>query len=578
MSNKTDLEMQKELGEAPEWLDEVGYKTLASGYLQDLSETKKETVNEAITRVCHSVSSYLNKPQLESLFKEATMRNWLCYASPIWSNAGTARGLPISCNSIHVGDSVSSIFKKNTELAMLTKFGAGVGIYMGDVRSRGVNITGNGKSEGIIPWLKVLEVTTNSVSQGSTRRGATATYVPATHGDIKDFLLIRRATGDHNMRARNMNIGVCISDQFLQEADDGNKHNRELWHDILKERFEQGEPYLLFTDNANRQKPESYVKNNLDIKTSNICNEIYQYTDPDHTFVCCLSSLNLDRYDEWKDFKFSNGMTLPELSTWFLDGIMSEYIDKAQHIEHFECSVRSAIKGRALGLGVLGFHSYLQRHMVDMEGFEAFKINNEIFKFINEQSLKASQDMAVEYGEPEWCKGLGVRNTLRTAVAPTATNSTISGGVSPGIEPIAQNLINLKSAKGNFEKYNRDLKKLLVEKGLDTQETWTKIINDNGSVKNIKQLSKEEKEVFKTAREMNQHTLIKLASQRQKYIDQGQSLNLFFTSNCDARYLTEVHRAAHSEGLKGLYYCRSTSVLSSSASYRSPDECIACEG
>ena len=573
MDLKLTLDEYKEKDLVPEWLTQEGLDTVQRGYLLE-----GETMNDAIARVARSASSYLNKPKLESLFKEAISKNWICLASPIWSNAGTERGLPISCNSIHIADSVHDIFKKNMELAMLSKHGAGVGIYVGDVRGRGETIKGNGKSEGVIPWIKVFETTTNSVSQGSTRRGAAACYLPIDHVDYNEFLYLRRSTGDHNSRARNMHLGACISDKFMQEALDGNQHNQHLWSETLKERFQSGEPYMFFTDNVNKQKSESYVKNNLDIKTSNICNEIYQYTDKDHTFVCCLSSLNVDRYDEWKDYKFSNGMTLPELTAWFLDGIMSEYIAKASKIEGFENAVRSAEKGRAIGIGVLGFHSYMQRNMLDIEGFDAFMLNNQIFSFINNESKKASADMAKELGEPEWCKGLGLRNTLRVAVAPTATNSIISGGVSPGIEPFTANIFSLKSAKGTFMRYNRDLKNLLASKNLDNNTVWSKIINDNGSVANIKELSPEEKAVFKTARELNQHTLVKLAAQRQRYIDQGQSLNLFFTSNADAKYIHEVHLEAWKQGLKGLYYFRSESPLSGQSSYVSKDDCIACEG
>lgn len=572
MTQKSELEQLKEAGKVPEWLTQEGLDTLRRGYL-----LPNETVNDAIRRVSTSIANHLNKPELTPLFIEAVQKNWLCWASPIWSNTGTERGLNISCNSIHVADSINSIFSKNTELAMLTKHGAGVGIYIGDIRGRGTDIKGNGKSDGIIPWVKVFDTTTNSVSQGSTRRGAAACYLPIDHTDYEEFLQIRRATGDHNIRARNMNIGAVISNNFMEEMLSGNNKNRHLWTETLKERFMNGEPYLMFSDNANNQKPESYVKNNLSIYTSNICNEIYQFTDEEHTFVCCLSSLNVDRYDEWKDYKFSNGWTLPELSIWFLDGVMSEYISKASVIPGFECAVRSAVKGRALGLGVLGYHSYLQRKMIDIESFESFKINNEIFRFIDIETQKATRSLAKEYGEPEWCKGLGIRNTLRIAVAPTASNSIISGGVSAGIEPITSNIFSHKTAKGTFIRYNRDLQKMLQSKGLDNQDTWTKIINANGSVRDIKQLSPEEKAVFKTAREINQHTLVKLGAQRQKYIDQGQSLNLFFTSDANAKYIHEVHLEAWKLGLKGLYYFRSETPLSGESSYKSKDECVACE-
>lgn len=568
------LEELKEKGLAPEWVNDESLSTLSRGYLID-----NETPKDAITRISKGVASYLNKPELEPLFFEAIWKNWLCPSSPIWANCSSERALPISCNSIHLHDSVNSIFQKNHELAMLSKNGAGVGIYIGDVRGRNVDINGNGKSEGIIPWIKVLETTTLAVNQGGTRKGAAATYLPITHPDYEEFIQVRRATGDHNRRARNMHIAACIEDKFMNEMLDGNKHNRTLWLETLKERVEQGEPYLFFNDNVERQKGEAYTRQNLTIKTSNICNEIYLYTDKDHTFVCCLSSLNVARFDEWKNYRFSNGMTLPELSAWFLEGILTEYITKARFQPGFEAAVRSAEKGRAIGIGVLGFHTYLQKNNIPMDSYEAMMKNAEIFRFIDSESKNASMDMAKQYGEPEWCTGTGLRHTHRIAVAPTASNSIIAGGMSAGIEPITSNCYALKSAKGTFIRKNPILEQVLEQQSMNTVETWSEIIANNGSIAKLKGLSDETKAVFLTARELNQHTLIKLASQRQKWICQGQSLNLFMPSNASAKYVHEVHVNAWKSGLKGLYYLRSETVLNGSdgASYRSEDECKACE-
>jgi ribonucleoside-diphosphate reductase alpha chain len=554
------------------WMTDESIQTLKNGYL-----LPGETLKDAFNRVANSVASFLKKPELSSLFLEAMEKNWLCLASPVLSNSGSERGLPISCNSIHIGDSVSSIFKKNTELAMLSKGGAGVGIYVGDIRGRGSKIAGNGVGEGVIPWVKCLEQTTLSVSQGSTRRGTAACYLPIEHQDYDEFIQIRRATGDINKRARTMNIGACISDKFMNDMLNGNIENRKLWQETLKERVENGEPYMLFTDNVNNANPECYKNKNLIVKTSNICNEIVLHTDSEHTFVCCLSSLNLARYDEWKSYVFSNGMTLPELSIWFLDGVLEEYIQKAAGKEGFECSIRSAIKGRALGLGVLGFHTYLQMRMLDIESFEASMINAEIFKFIREEAEKATYSLFLEYGVPAWCVGSKRRNTHLIALAPTANNSIISGGVSAGIEPISSNVIAIKSAKGTFIRYNTELKSLLAKKNKDTTEVWADIIKATGSVQHLTFLTEEERGVFKTARELNQHTLIKLAAQRQRYVDQSQSLNLFFPSNASAKYIHEVHLAAWQSGLKGLYYLRSESALTGDVSYKSQSDCVACE-
>ena len=569
----TDLETLKSKDEAPSWMNEESFETLSRGYLLE-----KETPKEAIKRIASCIATKLNRQELQVLFFEAIWKNWLCPASPIWANSGTERGLPISCNSIHIDDSVNSIFQKNHELAMLSKHGAGVGVYLGDIRGRGANIKGNGKSEGLIPWIKVLETTTLAVSQGGTRKGASACYLPITHPDYAEFLQIRRSTGDHNRRARNINIASCINDSFMNDMLSGNKTNQQLWIETLRERVENGEPYLFFDDNVARQRPEAYIKNNLDIKTSNLCNEIFLHTDKDHSFVCCLSSLNLDKFDEWYDYKFSNGMTLPELTTYFLDGILTEYIDKISGKEGFDCARRSAEKGRAIGIGVLGFHSLLQSKMLEFDSFDAMMLNSKIFKFLQDESKKASRDLAKEFGEPEWCKGLDIRNTHTIAVAPTASNSIISGGISAGIEPISSNCYSLKSAKGTFIRKNRDLEKLLTAYEANTVDVWAQIIKDNGSVKNVKQLSPVEKNVFLTARELNQHSLIKLAAQRQKFIDQGQSVNLFFTSNANAKYIHEVHLEAWKQGLKGLYYLRSETGLNGSDNeYKSVNECKACE-
>jgi ribonucleoside-diphosphate reductase alpha chain len=562
-----DLQTLKQNKEAPEWLTDEGLTTLQNGYL-----LSGETPKDMWRRVCVAAAKRLNKPELEDKFFELFWNNWLCGATPVLSNMGTSRGLPISCNSIHVGDSIRSIFDKQTELAVLSKNGAGVGIYVGDVRGRGSNISGNGKSEGVIPWLKCYDSTTVAVSQGAIRRGASAVYLPANHSDIEEFINIRRPVGDVNRRCLNLHHAVCIDDQFMNAVQNGGSHERYLWKEILKARFETGEPYLFFTDNVNRQRPNCYVANNLSIKTSNICNEIYLYTDKEHTFVCCLSSMNLFKYEEWKDTK------AVQLSIWFLDAVIQEYIDKAQHISGLESAVRFAEKSRAVGLGVLGWHSLLQKKKLPFDSFESMRLNGEIFRHMQKETQIATKELAKEYGEPEWCKGFGIRNTHQMAVAPTVSNSIISGSVSAGIEPISANVVALKTAKGTFMRTNPILKQLLEEKGLDNIDTWKQINENSGSVSELKGLSDEEKEVFLTAREINQHAIVKQAGQRQKYIDQGQSVNLFFAKNSDPKYIHSVHMLAWEEGLKGLYYCRSEAALKGDSVNRQKEECKACEG
>lgn len=562
------LDELKQAGEAPDFFDEAGYQTLCNGYLFE-----NETPKQMYKRAAHAAASYYeNSSYWEERFFDAMWKNWLCPASPVISNMGTKRGLPISCNSIHVDDSVSSIFMKNHELAMLSKKGAGVGIFIGDIRGRGKTISGNGASEGVIPWCKIFDVTTNSVSQGSTRRGASAVYLPIDHLDIEEFLNIRRPTGDVNRRCLNLNHGVCVTDEWMKGMLAGDQEKRSTWQSVLTNRVETGEPYLFFTDNVNNANPECYNANGLSVKTSNICTEIFLHTDPDHTFVCCLSSLNLARWEEWKD------TDLPQLTVRFLDAVIEEYIRKSENIPGLEAAHRSAIKGRAIGIGALGWHTLLQNNMLPFDSFEAMMLNGQIFKTIREKAEEETKKMAIELGEPEWCKGFGRRNTHLMAIAPTVSNSTISGGLSAGIEPISANIYAQKSAKGTFIRKNPALETLLEKKGINTAATWKSINEYSGSVLHIPELTENEKIVFLTAREINQHAIVKQAVQRQAFIDQGQSINLFFGVNSDPKYIHEVHIAAWTGGLKSLYYCRTEGVIRGDLASRSKDECAACEG
>lgn len=568
--DRKNLEELKKEGEAPEWMNEEGFKILINGYMLP-NETPREMYWRVANAAADYYTTYDERKKWGQKFFDAMWKNWLCPASPVLSNMGTDRGLPISCNSIHVGDSVDSIFSKSHELAMLSKNGAGVGIYLGDVRGRGAPIRGNGKSEGVIPWAKVYDSTTVSVSQGSTRRGASAVYLPITHSDIEEFINIRRPTGDTNRRCLNLNHGICIDTQWMNDMLGGDKSKRHLWQEILKARVETGEPYLFFTDNVNSANPECYMDKGLWVSTSNICTEIMLFTDVEHSFVCCLSSLNLVKYDEWKN------TDLPEITVRFLDSVLSEYIEKGSSIPGLEASIRSAIKGRAIGIGVLGWHTLLQHKMTPFDSFEAMMLNAQIFRTIRDKAEIATKELAEEFGEPEWCVGFNRRNTHLMAVAPTVSNSTISGGYSAGIEPIAANIYSQKSAKGTFIRKNPMLEKVLDEIGQNKPEIWKSINEQSGSVQHLDILSAEQKAVFLTAREINQHAIIKQAAQRQQWIDQGQSVNLFFASNASPKYIHEVHVAAWQQGLKSLYYLRTEGVLRGDLASRSKDECAACE-
>jgi len=565
------LEELKKIGEAPEWLTEEGFLTLSKGYM-----LKGETPKGLWRRAAKASAKNLNKPELEDKFFDIIWKNWLCLASPIASNMGTERGLTISCFGIHVDDSILGIMDSLKEVALLSKNGGGIGTYWGDVRSRGSSIKNNGKSDGIIPFLKILDSVTIGVNQGGTRRGASSAYLPIEHGDFDEFIEIRRPSGDLNRQCLNIHHAVSIGDDFMQKVIDGDKKSREKWKKLLKSRFETGEPYLFFRDSAERDKPESYKKNNLDVKASQLCTEILLHCDEDNTFVCCLSSMNLAKWDEWKD------TDAVKIAIWFLDGVMEEFIQKTENKPGFERARNFAINSRAIGLGVLGFHTLLQQKNLAFDDLPTYLLNLEIFKLMRKQADEATTELALEYGEPKWCEGLKRRNTHCLAIAPTVSNSIISGNVSAGIEPFAANAFAQKTAKGTFFQKNKTLKMLLESLGQDTEEVWKSIINNDGSVHHLDFLSEEQKNVFLTAREINQFVLVKLAAARQKFIDQGQSLNLFFPSNVDPKYFSDVHIEAWKQDLKTLYYTRTGSVLrgdSSTRQYkREISECSYCEG
>ena len=565
----TDLEALKADGKAPEFLTDEGYTTLCGGYL-----LPGETPADMYWRVAKAAAIRLNKPDLAQKFFDAMFKGWLCLATPVASNMGAKRGIPISCYSLTVGDSIDYIFSGVHELAIMAKHGGGVGICFSRVRCRDSDIANsNGKTEGTIPFLKAYDTTSCAVSQGSVRRGAAVAYLPIEHGDFDEFIRIRRVTGDQNRQCQNLHHAVTVTDAFMRKVQEGDIEARRRWLEVLKTRFETGEPYIMWIDTVNRGNPETYKKLGLTVETSNLCSEITGYTDLEHSFVCCLSSLNLAKYDEWKD------TDVVETAIWFLDGVMEEFIDRASQIHGLEKAVRFAKKGRMLGLGVLGWHTLLQSKMLPFDSFEAFKLNSKIFKQLREQADKATMNLGAEYGEPEWCVGSGRRNTHCLAVAPTTSNATIVGNVSPSIEPCAANSFVKKQAKGTFIQHNQVLKKILASYGKDTSETWKDISNNEGSVQHLPFLSAIEKEVFLTAREINQLAIIKQAAARQKYIDQAQSVNLFFPVNVDPKFVHLVHMEGWLQGLKTLYYCRTGSVLKADVASRAFDTqtCASCE-
>jgi len=558
----------------PEWMDDIAINMISKGYL-----LPDEDVFDAYKRVSKAASRRLKRKDLQPFFMEAIVKNWLCLASPVLSNMGTERGMPISCFGIDVGDSIEGIAEANAELMRLSSQGGGVGIGLSRIRGRGKTIKDNGISEGVVPWAKIYDSTILATNQGSVRRGAASVNLNINHPDIEEFLMIRRPKGDVNRQCLNLHQCVVIDDAFMNKLEDRDPKSLKIWGEILKTRLETGEPYIMFGDNINKSNPQAYKNNNLQVSMTNICTEIALYTDELHSFICCLSSLNLARWDEWKDYKFENGMTLPELSTWFLEGVLQEFIDRAKNIKFFENTVRSAVKGRAIGLGILGWHTFLQSKGLPFVGIQASAYTRMIFSFIEAEALKASRDQAIEYGEPEWCKGTGLRHTHHLAPAPTVSNAHISGGVSPSIEPIPANVYNLKTAKGVFIKRNKILEALLEQKGYNIDSVWDQILKDQGSVVNLPDyiLTDEEKEVFLTFKEINQLEIVKQNGIRQQYVDQAISLNLTFDPNDSPKWISQVHKEAWKQGIKTLYYLRTESVLRGDNLQRLSD-CISCEG
>jgi len=558
----------------PEWLDEIGKSIISQGYL-----LQDEDVFDAFKRVSRAAAKRLKRKDLQPYFYEAMTKNWLCLASPVLSNLGTERGMPISCFGIDTDDSIEGIALANAELMRLSSQGGGVGIGVSRIRGRGKEISGNGTSEGVVPWCKIYDSTILATNQGSVRRGASSVNLHVSHPDIEEFLMIRRPKGDVNRQCLNLHQCVVIDDEFMNKVEERDPKSLKIWGEILKTRLETGEPYIMFEDNINNNNPEAYKKNNLHVSMTNICSEIALYTDPLHSFICCLSSLNLAKWDEWNDYKFENGMTLPELSCWFLEGVLQEFIDRSKNIKFMENTYRSAVKGRAIGIGVLGWHTFLQEKNIPFAGLQANAYTKIMFEFIEKEALKASADQAKEYGEPEWCKGTGLRHTHHLAIAPTVSNANISGGVSPSIEPLPANVFNLKTAKGTFIKKNPTLEKLLQSKGYNIDSIWEQIAKDKGSVMGLPDyiLTDEEKEIFLTFKEINPYEIVRQNAIRQKHVDQAISLNLTFDPSDTPKYISDVHKLAWREGIKTLYYMRSESILRGDNIQRD-DNCVACEG
>jgi ribonucleoside-diphosphate reductase alpha chain len=578
----------------PEWgHTEIYLKTISKGYLLDGEKPK-----DAYWRVATRVAQRLGKPHLASKFFDYIYRGWLNLATPVLSNTGTDRGLPISCFGIDVADSIYDIGNKNLEMMLLAKHGGGVGIGINQIRPAGSKIKMNGTSDGVVPFCKLYDSTILATNQGSVRRGAASVNLNIDHADFEDWLEIREPKGDVNRQCLNLHQCAVVTDKFMRKLEDGDPDARRKWGKLLQKRKATGEPYVMFKGNINKQNPDAYKSNGLKVYMTNICSEITLYTDESHSFVCCLSSLNLSKYDEWKD------TDLIYTATWFLDGVLEEFIQRAKNMRGFENSVRSAEKGRALGLGVLGWHTYLQQKGLSFEGLPAQFETRKIFSQIKIESDRASRDLANEYGEPLWCIGTGMRNTHLRAIAPTVSNSKLSGNVSAGIEPWAANIFVEQTSKGTFIRKNRELERVFKKIGINQKETWDTILNDGGSVQGIDELDNWAyfsgkllnvtdipqsaidnneiewvKNVYKTFKEINQLELVRQAGIRQQYVDQSVSLNLAFPSEATPKWINQVHIEAWKQGIKTLYYMRTESVLRGDIASRAMDpDCVSCDG
>ncbi len=542
------------------WLNDDSRMFLSRGYLRE-----GITPEERIDHIAKTAEKYLQIEGYAEKFKSYLCRGWYSLASPIWANFGEERGLPISCNGQYVEDDLGDILRNSAETGMMTKYGAGTSGYFGALRGRGSDIKDGGKSFGAVHFLQIFDTNTRVVSQSNVRRGSFAGYYPVEGLDIEEFLEIR----EEGHPIQDMSIGVTISDKWMQEMKDGDKAKRKLWARIIKKRFESGYPYILWSDTVNNNAPQVYKDKNIRIHASNLCTEILLSSSNKDSFVCDLSSMNLLYYHDWK------GTDAVEVLTYFLDAVMTEYINKTEGLPFMEKARHFAMTQRALGIGGLGWHSFLQSQMIAFESMEAKILNAQIWKLIQEKTIKASKEMAEIYGEPELLKGYSMRNVCLQAIAPTTSSSFILGQVSPSIEPLNSNYFVKDLAKGRFTYKNPYLKEVLMNHGFDNKATWESIMVHGGSVQHLDFLSDHEKMVFKTFGEISQKEIVIQAAQRQKFIDQSQSLNLMIHPDTPLKEVNELMIFAWESGIRTLYYQRGTNPSQELA--RNLLNCVSCE-
>ena len=572
-ARKKSMQQLKETSEKSfEWLNENSRKFLAAGYLGE-----GITAEERISNIAQRAEQLLEMPGFADKFYYYMSQGFYSLASPVWSNFGKERGLPISCFGSHIDDDIGNILYSQSEVGMMSKLGGGTSGYFGKIRHRGAAIKDNGEASGAVHIMRLFESMVDVVSQGSVRRGRFSPYLPIDHPDIMEFLEI----GTEGNPIQELTHGVTVKDDWMQQMIDGDVEKRTVWAKVLQSRGEMGYPYIFFTDNANNGAADVYKDKNLPIYASNLCTEIMLPSDHNWSFVCVLSSINVLHYDKWKD------TDAVETMIYFLDAVITEFLEKLEVYKNsddlddqqtflfMERAYNFSKENRALGMGVLGWHSLLQSKMLPFDSQGAFDLNSEVFKNIKEHSNKASRDLAEKFGEPELLKGYGRRNTTLNAVAPTTSSAFILGQVSQGIEPIWSNIYVKDIAKIKTTIKNPFLVKLLEEKGMDTPEVWRQIRDRDGSVQDLDFLSENEKDVFKTYAEIDQMSIIYQAANRQNHIDQGQSLNIIIHPDTSTKDINKIHVTAWKLGLKSLYYQHS---MNAAQKFKQKKECESCEG
>ncbi len=555
-----------------EWLNEESRQFLQAGYLSD-----NVSAEERIREVAETAEKILGIEGFADKFYGYMSDGFYSLASPVWSNFGKERGLPISCFGSHIDDDIGNILYTQSEVGMMSKLGGGTSGYFGKIRHRGAPIKNNGEASGAVHIMRLFESMVDVVSQGSVRRGRFSPYLPIEHPDIMEFLEI----GTEGNPIQELTHGVTVTDKWMRDMIDGDRDKRTIWAKVLQSRGEMGYPYIFFTDNANKNAADVYRDKNMPIYASNLCTEIMLPSNDKWSFVCVLSSINLLKYDQWKD------TDAVETMVFFLDAVITEFIDKLetyrdspdqddQHTFQFmERAYNFAKENRALGMGVLGWHSLLQSKRLSFDSQEAYSLNSQIFKTIKERSYSASEKLANLFGEPEVLKGYGRRNTTLNAVAPTTSSAFILGQVSQGVEPIWSNIYVKDIAKIKTTIKNKFLEELLQEKGMDTPEVWRDILKHDGSVQHLEFLTEDEKAVFKTYSEIDQLDIIYQAANRQHHIDQGQSVNIIVHPDMPVKDINKIHTTAWEYGLKSLYYQHS---MNAAQKFKQKKECVRCEG